>query len=45
VFDYQQAIINQAESGSDGFVNIDLKRKAILLVAKMGKRKRLFKTG
>ena len=36
VFDYQRAIINTAKSGSDGFVNIDLKRKPFLLVAKQG---------
>ncbi len=36
VMDYQQTIINSAKSGTDGFVNIDLKRKPYLLVAKKG---------
>ncbi|MEO7582731.1 MAG: MG2 domain-containing protein, partial [Ferruginibacter sp.] len=36
VMDYQQTIVNTAKSGSDGFVNIDLKRKPYLLVAKKG---------
>ncbi|MEO6720012.1 MAG: MG2 domain-containing protein [Ferruginibacter sp.] len=36
VFDYQRAIVNSAKSGSDGFVNIDIKRKPFLLVAKKG---------
>ena len=39
VMDYQQMIINTAKSGSDGFVNIDLKRKPYLLVAKQGKER------
>ena len=36
IMDYQQTIISTAKSGSDGFVNIDLKRKPYLLVAKKG---------
>lgn len=36
VIDYQQMIITKAKSGSDGFANIDLKRKPYLLVAKKG---------
>ncbi|MEO5889876.1 MAG: MG2 domain-containing protein [Ferruginibacter sp.] len=36
VLDYQQTIINSAKSGTDGFINIDLKRKPYLLVAKKG---------
>ena len=36
VMDYQQAIVTSGKSGSDGFVNIDLKRKPYLLVAKKG---------
>jgi uncharacterized protein YfaS (alpha-2-macroglobulin family) len=44
VMDYQQTIINKAKSGTDGFVNIDLKRKPWLLVAKKRKGTRLFKT-
>ncbi len=36
VMDYQQTIVNTGKSGSDGFVNIDLKRKPYLLVAKKG---------
>ncbi|MCW3090672.1 MAG: hypothetical protein JWP81_1741 [Ferruginibacter sp.] len=36
VMDYQQTIISSAKSGSDGFVNIDIKRKPFLLVAKKG---------
>ncbi|MES2849002.1 MAG: MG2 domain-containing protein [Bacteroidota bacterium] len=36
VMDYQQAIISKGKSGSDGFANIELKRKPYLLVAKKG---------
>lgn len=36
VLDYQQTIVGTAKSGSDGFVNIDTKRKPYLLVAKKG---------
>ncbi len=36
IMDYQRVIINQAKSGSDGFANIDLKRKPFLLIAKKG---------
>ena len=36
IMDYQQTIISTAKSGSDGFVNIDLKRKPYLLIAKKG---------
>ena len=36
VMDYQQTIVNTGKSGGDGFVNIDLKRKPYLLVAKKG---------
>ncbi|MEO6548867.1 MAG: MG2 domain-containing protein [Ferruginibacter sp.] len=36
VMDYQQTIISTAKSGSDGFVNIDIKRKPFLLVAQKG---------
>lgn len=36
VMDYQQTIISTSKSGSDGFVNIDIKRKPYLLVAKKG---------
>ncbi|MEP7143056.1 MAG: MG2 domain-containing protein [Ferruginibacter sp.] len=39
VMDYQQTIISLGKSGSDGFVNIDLKRKPWLLVAKKGKER------
>ncbi|MEJ7586912.1 MAG: MG2 domain-containing protein [Ferruginibacter sp.] len=39
VLDYQQTIVSSAKSGSDGFVNIDLKRKPYLLVAKKGKER------
>ena len=39
VIDYQQTIINKTKSGADGFVNIDLKRKPWLLVAKKGKER------
>ncbi len=34
VLDYQQQVIAKTKSGSDGFVTIDLKKKAYLLVAK-----------
>ena len=36
VMDYQQTIISKGKSGSDGFANIDVKRKPYLLVAKKG---------
>ncbi len=36
VMDYQRMIINTTKSGSDGFANIDLKRKPFLLIAKKG---------
>jgi hypothetical protein len=36
VLDYQQTIVGTSKSGSDGFVNIDIKRKPYLLVAKKG---------
>ncbi len=36
VTDYQHTIINQAKSGNDGFVTIDLKRKPFLLIARKG---------
>jgi uncharacterized protein YfaS (alpha-2-macroglobulin family) len=36
VLDYQQTIISKGKSGSDGFANIELKRKPYLLVAKKG---------
>ena len=39
IMDYQQTIISTAKSASDGFVNIDLKRKPYLLVAKKGKER------
>ncbi len=34
IMDYQQTIIGKGKSGSDGFANIELKRKPYLLVAK-----------
>jgi uncharacterized protein YfaS (alpha-2-macroglobulin family) len=36
IMDYQRVIVNKAKSGSDGFANIDLKRKPFLLIAKKG---------
>jgi hypothetical protein len=36
VLDYQQTIVNKGKSGSDGFADIELKRKPYLLVAKKG---------
>ncbi|HQW84557.1 MAG TPA: MG2 domain-containing protein, partial [Ferruginibacter sp.] len=36
VMDYQRTIISKGKSGSDGFANIDLKRKPFLLIAKKG---------
>ncbi|MBX2933563.1 MAG: hypothetical protein KF825_04920 [Ferruginibacter sp.] len=36
VMDYQRTIISKGKSGSDGFANIELKRKPFLLVAKKG---------
>jgi len=39
VLDYQQQIIAQDKSGSDGFAKFDLKRKPYLLVAKKGNEK------
>ncbi len=36
VMDYQQMIVAKAKSGSDGFANVDLKRKPYLLIAKKG---------
>lgn len=36
VLDYQQAIVGKGKSGSDGFANIDIKRKPFLLIAKKG---------
>ncbi len=36
VMDYQQTIISKTSSSSDGFANIDLKRKPYLLIAKKG---------
>ncbi len=36
VLDYQQQVIGKAKSNSDGFANIDLKRKPYLLIAKHG---------
>lgn len=36
IMDYQQTIINKVKSGSDGFADVDLKRKPYLLVAKKG---------
>ncbi len=36
IIDYQQSIINKAQSDGDGFANIDLKRKPYLLIAKKG---------
>ncbi len=39
VMDYQRTIISKSKSGSDGFANIDLKRKPFLLIAKKGKER------
>jgi alpha-2-macroglobulin len=36
IMDYQHSIITKTKSGSDGFANIDLKRKPYLLIAKKG---------
>jgi uncharacterized protein YfaS (alpha-2-macroglobulin family) len=36
IMDYQQTIIGTTKSGSDGFADIDLKRKPYLLIAKKG---------
>jgi uncharacterized protein YfaS (alpha-2-macroglobulin family) len=36
VMDYQRIIISKGKSGSDGFANIDLKRKPFLLIARKG---------
>jgi alpha-2-macroglobulin len=36
VMDYQRTIISKGKSGSDGFANIDLKRKPFLLIARKG---------
>jgi alpha-2-macroglobulin len=36
IMDYQHTIITKTKSGSDGFANIDLKRKPYLLIAKKG---------
>ncbi len=36
IMDYQHTIITKTKSGSDGFTNIDLKRKPYLLIAKKG---------
>ncbi len=36
VLDYQQTIISKGNSGSDGFANLELKRKPYLLIAKKG---------
>ena len=36
VMDYQRTIISKGKSNGDGFVNIDLKRKPFLLIAKKG---------
>jgi uncharacterized protein YfaS (alpha-2-macroglobulin family) len=36
IMDYQQTIISKVKSGSDGFADIDLKRKPYLLIAKKG---------
>ena len=39
VLDYQQQVIAKANSGNDGFANIDLKQKPYLLVAKKDNEK------
>ncbi len=39
IMDYQHTIINKEKSGGDGFVNIDLKRKPFLLIARKGKER------
>ena len=36
IMDYQRTIISKGKSGSDGFANIDLKRKPFLLIARKG---------
>jgi len=36
IMDYQQMIVGKAKSGSDGFADVDLKRKPYLLIAKKG---------
>ncbi len=36
VLDYQRTIISKGKSGSDGFANIELKRKPFLLIARKG---------
>lgn len=36
IMDYQHTIVNKGQSGSDGFANIDLKRKPFLLIARKG---------
>jgi hypothetical protein len=36
VLDYQQTLVNKGKSGSDGFAEIEIKRKPYLLVAKKG---------
>ncbi len=36
VMDYQQTIVTKAKSGSDGFADMEIKRKPYLLVAKKG---------
>ncbi len=36
IMDYQRTIISKGKSGSDGFTNIDLKRKPFLLIARKG---------
>ena len=36
IIDYQRTIISKGKSGSDGFANIDLKRKPFLLIARKG---------
>ncbi len=39
IMDYQRTIISKGKSGSDGFANIDLKRKPFLLIARKGKER------
>ncbi|MBC7936866.1 MAG: hypothetical protein H7Y86_16080 [Rhizobacter sp.] len=36
VMDYQQTIVGKGKSGNDGFIDIEMKRKPFLLVAKKG---------
>ncbi|MGC4103246.1 alpha-2-macroglobulin family protein [Ferruginibacter sp.] len=36
IMDYQQTIVGKAKSSSDGFADVDLKRKPYLLIAKKG---------